>query len=114
MSQKVSHWFNNQTQKKGTRVPLRLRRMYNGRRVYGMEHQKEVREVMVEMLGVDKHDLVTWNRALKKLWEELDADSRAVYNEMAKEWNLNGPEDHLKPTYVGYGMVINIELTGNL
>lgn len=98
--QKIHHWFNNRIQAKKSRLPFHLRRQYTGKCVYAMRHKPEVREVMAELQGSDTFNIAGYNTALMQLWGQLDDETKEAACEVAREFNLSGPGDDLKPEYV--------------
>ena len=94
------HWFNNRIQVKKSRLPFKLRRAYTGKRVYGLRHQAEVREAMAKDLGSDAFNITAYNSALTKLWKSLDEETQKEFIEVAKEFDISGPDDDLKPECV--------------
>ncbi|KAI0737563.1 hypothetical protein C8Q80DRAFT_1125329 [Daedaleopsis nitida] len=109
--QKVRNWFNNkaQTLKKGNgRLPFKIT-TWNGERVFEAQKRSEIRNTLRAQAGQepdaspaeDDHaqgsHLVGWNDMRRKMWKALSDSERDEYKETADEWNIDGPESHLKP-----------------
>ncbi|TFK89214.1 hypothetical protein K466DRAFT_564277 [Polyporus arcularius HHB13444] len=92
----VRNWFNNRTQAKKARLPLRINRAYTGERVFESLCRDEIR-ASVQGDDSDEHHIVLWNARRKELWEALSQDERDEYEAKAVRWNEEGPDVQLPP-----------------
>ena len=111
LPQKVRNWFQNNAPVKKARLPLKINHDFTAERMWGMVHQDEIRDGLLESrpptVADDAPHVVVWNAKRKQLWNELSADEKAVYERLAAKWSEEGPDDDLKPECVSLWLECN-------
>nr|VWO98097.1 Zn(2)-C6 fungal-type domain-containing protein [Ganoderma boninense] len=100
-SAKVRNWFQNNTEKKQARLPMRIQQSFHPLRVFGHKNRDLIREALRKentTEGVDDRAyIVQWNATVRRLWDELPEEEQRPYIQLAELWSLQGPDDDLKP-----------------
>ena len=101
----MRNWYNNRTQAKKARLPIRIHRAYTGERVFEALCRDEIREA-VQDDQTDEHHIVLWNTLRKELWNALSAEKKKEYEDKAIQWNEEGPDVQLPAAYVLYRSIV--------
>lgn len=124
----MTYIFHNRAQdEKQPRLPYKIARAYTAQRVFGYTNRDNIRAEVKETYGnLDEESdwyirvcgllldsltvtnaslLVTiytqrWNQVLRRLYGELSDEEKLGFEAKAAEWNVKGPDNHLKPLYV--------------
>ncbi len=97
--QKVETWFNNRTQQKKGRVPMKLKRNWTGERVFEFIERSSISAERDDSTA-PQHGLVKWNVARSALWKNVSPEAREAFEETAVQWNRGGPDAEYLPMYV--------------
>ena len=99
--QKVRNWFQNNTEKRPERLPTRIQQSFHPLRIFGHKNRDLIRDTLANENSDEEPDdrayIVQWNEALRRLWEALSDDDKEAYTRLAEQWNLEGPDDDIKP-----------------
>lgn len=94
-------WFTNNSKHREARLPVKLDRVYNAVRVYGMLNSEMInREVRTEEDPASTSWIAAWNKTRGEMFEGETVEEKERYIELAERWSIEGPDDHLKPQYV--------------
>nr|VWP01974.1 3-isopropylmalate dehydrogenase (3-IPM-DH) (IMDH) (EC (Beta-IPM dehydrogenase) [Ganoderma boninense] len=101
MTGKVRNWFQNHTEKRSGRLPLRIYNDFSPMRIWGHKNRDLIRDTVAEANDGEEPDdrayIVQWNETVHRLWDELPDEEQQPYVRLAELWAVQGPDNELKP-----------------
>ncbi|KAI1784146.1 hypothetical protein LXA43DRAFT_1067020 [Ganoderma leucocontextum] len=98
---KVRNWFQNNTEKRTARLPIRIQQSFHPLRIFGHKNRDLIRSTIAkEQTGEDPDSrayIVQWNETVRQLWDTLPEEEQRPYIHLAELWSIQGPDDDLKP-----------------
>ena len=83
---------------------MRVNQGFSPMRVWAMLNDDAIRKSVGERKkaanGEELAQLATWNETKRQLWEGLPEADRRAYEKLAEKWEMEGPDDAVKPMYV--------------
>ena len=93
--QKLTTWFNNNTQTSETRLPKSVKVEWTAREVFCIVRHDEIAARAEELVQQGKIAIVGLNAARAELWKALSEEEVEEFEEKAERWTKDGPAEDL-------------------
>ncbi|KAI1796327.1 hypothetical protein LXA43DRAFT_1057650 [Ganoderma leucocontextum] len=98
---KVQNWFQNNTEKRTARLPIRIQQSFHPLRIFGHKNRDLIRSTLSKehtgKVPDSRAYIVQWNETVRQLWDNLPEEEQRPYIHLAELWSIQGPDDDLKP-----------------
>ena len=93
--QKLTNWFNNNSEASETRLPKAVKVEWTAREVFWTLEQERIAARADELVQQGKLPLVALNSARAELWKALSEEQVEQFEDTAEVWTKEGPDEEL-------------------